>query len=534
MKIIGGILLMVFTLQLYGQNQKPDNPREESGIIKGIVFHDKNGNGIFDSKTDVPLKDVAVSNGRDIVLTKTDGSYHLKVQDPGFVFVIKPKNWGIPVNEFQIPRFYYTYAPKGLEAGMYKGVDPTGEIPGSVDFALYPQNEPGKFNVLVFGDTQPRTLSAVHYFFRDIVEELIGIDSVAFGVTLGDVVSDFLHLFDPMKQSVSALGIPWNYVIGNHDLEHSLRNDKDARGPWYRDFGPTYYSFSYGNAHFIVLDNIRLIEEGKPVYKTGLGKKQMEFLQNELSRLDKNQLIFIMAHIPWEGSTPWYDDSERTALYKMLAEFKNSVSLVAHTHEYYHHFIDKEQGFPGNKPHHMISIAAVCGSWWMGIPDEYGIPHALAPDGTPKGYTMLHVDGNDWKISWKASRRPANFQMSISVPDELNPVPADDLKITAHIYNALPSASVEMKIGEKGNWIPMKRVRQPDPLRTQVYERETNYWSYPDSITYWRRLNSGGSISENIWEAKAPDKPGPGIHVIYVRAADKWWNYEGKRLVHIK
>ena len=534
MKMSVLFILMFFCLQTYGKQNKTDTLLRISNKIKGVVFHDKNENGSFDFGHDIPLSGIAVSNGRDIVLTKTDGRYELEVEDNSIIFLIKPKNWRLQVNEYQIPRFYYIYSPNGVSSGLYEGLAPTGDIPESVDFPLYTQSEPNKFKVLVFGDTQPRTISAVHYFYRDIIEELLGIDSVAFGVTLGDVVSDFLYLFEPMKQSVATLGIPWNYVIGNHDLEHSLRNDKEARGPWYRSFGPTYYSFSYGPAHFIVLDNIRLNEDGNPTYKTGLGDKQMEFLQNELSRLPKDQLIFLMAHIPWEGSTPWYDDSEKLALYKMLSEFKNAVSLVGHAHTYYHRFIDSLQGLSGDKPHHMISFPAVCGSWWMGVPDEFGIPHGMGQGGTPKGYSFLHVDNIDWKLSWKAARRPADFQMSIYVPDEINPINPNELKeVTVNIFNALPSAEVEMKINNDGKWIKMERTKRLDPYRVGVYEREKKYWTFPEDVTYWRKLIAAQD-SETIWEAEVSDLLEPGIHVIHIRARDEWWKYEGKRLVHIK
>jgi hypothetical protein len=538
MKISVFFFLIIFSLQIFGQLPETGELHKVGNKIKGIVFHDRNDNGFFDQDKDIPLKGIAVSNGRDIVLSDTDGRYQLDIEeDPCIIFLIKPKNWRLAINEYQIPYFYYIYSPNGVKSGIYDGLEPTNDLPESIDFPLYPNNEPDKFNVLVFGDTQPRTISAVHYFYRDIIEELVGIDSIAFGVTLGDVVSDFLYLYEPMKQSIATLGIPWRYVVGNHDLEHTLRSDKKARGPWYRSFGPTYYSFSYGAAHFIVLDNIRLTEDGNPTYKTGLGDRQMEFLKNELSRLNKDQLLFIMAHIPWESpDDQWFDDSEKYNLYRMLSEFENSVSLVAHTHEYYHYFIDKEQGFPGQNPHHMISVAAVCGSWWMGVPDEYGIPHALGMDGTPKGYTMLHIYGNDWKMSWKAARRPSDFQMSIYVPDEIRPVKPDELKkVTVNIYNALPSAEVEMKINDNGKWIKMDRIKKPDPFRINVYTREKNYWVFPDSIKYWRRLfNSSRCNSEHIWEAEITDQLDPGIYVIYVRAEDEWWKYKGKRLVHIK
>ena len=57
--------------------------------IKGYVYQDDNRNGVFD-KTEKGIPGVAVSNGREVVLTDRKGRYQLPVTGPCELFVIKP------------------------------------------------------------------------------------------------------------------------------------------------------------------------------------------------------------------------------------------------------------------------------------------------------------------------------------------------------------------------------------------------------------------------------------------------------------
>lgn len=496
--------------------------------VKGIVYHDRNSDGIYDHQKDKPLKDVAVSNGREVVKTDKAGRYELPLRENSVFFVVKPRNWMVPVDENKVPRFYYLYSPGGTSGSNFKGLPPTGSLPESVDFPLYPAKEPDKFDVLVLGDTQPRDDREIYYMSYDVMPELAGINA-SFGVTLGDIVFDDLNLYDHLIGSLSTVGIPMRYVAGNHDNDYSGNDLTSARGAWYRTFGPAYYSFTHGPVHFIILDNIRwIVEETRRYYRTGLGEDQMEFLRNEIKRLGKDQLLVLLPHIPYEKSTEWESAEEKIAFYELIASHPNTITLAAHTHRHYHQFIGSEEGFPGAGPHHMVSVGTVCGAWWAGAPDEYGIPHALMSDGTPNCYTILHIEGNNWKMSWKAPRRPADFQMHINAPDAISSDTVEMIQVTANIFNALPSAEVMMKIGDEGEWIKMERSLQNDPSRMVVTAREKQLGEVP-----WRTLGNPAP-SEHIWSAGYKLNIAPGVHIIHVKATDQWWNYEGKRLLHIK
>lgn len=528
MRIRSILLTASFSLLLIVMQCGPGLYAQAGLKVKGIVYHDRNGDGIFERQKDKPLKGVAVSNGREVAVTDKSGMYELPLRDNCVIFVIKPRNWMVPVDENHLPRFYYIHSTEGLSGTNFTGLSPTGPLPASVDFPLYPSREPDKMDVLVLGDTQPRDDKEIYYMAYDVLPELIGLNA-SFGVTLGDIVFDDLNLYDHLIGTLSAIGIPMRYVAGNHDNDYTGNDLASARGTWLRTFGPAYYSFTHGPAHFIILDDIRwIVEPTRRYYRTGLGEDQMEFLRNEIRRINKDQLLVLLSHIPYEKSTEWESPEEKKAFYELIASHPNTISLAAHTHRHYHQLIGEAEGFPGDKPHHLVSVGTVCGSWWAGAPDEYGIPHAMMSDGTPNCYTILHLDGNKWKMSWKAPRRPADFQMHIHAPDVISSGTDETIQVTVNVFNALPSASVLMKIGDDGEWIKMENTLQGDPFRMEVMAREKQIVEIP-----WRALGNPAP-SEHIWATEQKVNLSPGVYTIHIRAADEWWEYEGKRLLRVK
>ena len=125
----------------------PSQPLEEA---TGVVFHDVNSNGVFDTG-DFPVPFVRVSNGCEIVTTDANGRYRLPLEVNGVVFVIKPHGFRTPVNALQLPRFSYLHKPTGSPPQQFPGVAPTGPLPDSIDFPLYPQAEPNQFRAILFG-----------------------------------------------------------------------------------------------------------------------------------------------------------------------------------------------------------------------------------------------------------------------------------------------------------------------------------------------------------------------------------------------
>jgi len=495
--------------------------------VSGTVFYDLNENRVLDSG-EAGISEVLVSNGSEITETDQQGNYTIEVEENSVLFVIKPNGWQNPSNQNNIPQFFAINSREGAGGDVYEGLEGEEELSSPVNFPLYPKEESDQFRVLIFGDTQPRTIEEVNYIAHDSVEEVIGTEA-AFGATLGDLVFDDLNLFEPLNQVIGQIGVPWRHVMGNHDIDFSADDNWNARGTYLRTYGPSWYAFTVGSTHFITIDNIRWItEEDERYYRTGLGQKQMNFVRNFLQQVPEDELVVFMAHIPWVDSTPWADESEKEELFTLMADHGNTISFVAHTHRHYHRFIGQDDGWTGQGEHHMVSMATVCGSWWTGAHDEYGIPHSMMRDGTPTGYGFLEIDGADWKFSFKAARRPADFQMHISAPSEVTASASDTTEVYANIFNALPDASVEMKIGEGGEWQEMNFAEEPDPVYAAMKLKEDRM-----RVVEWRRTGQVNENARHLWKKGLPTGLEPGTYTIFIRANDKWHSYEDRRIIRI-
>ena len=86
---------------------------------------------------EIGIPDVYVSNGVEIVKTDKDGKYKIPVSDDAIIFVIKPRNWMTPINDLNLPQFYYIHKPNGSPSNFtFKGVDATGPLPKNINFPL--------------------------------------------------------------------------------------------------------------------------------------------------------------------------------------------------------------------------------------------------------------------------------------------------------------------------------------------------------------------------------------------------------------
>jgi len=492
---------------------------------KGRVFHDANGNRQFDAD-EKTLADIRVSNGEQITRTDAEGKYELPVGDDTILFVIKPRGWRTPLTKQKIPQFYYIHKPAGSPEQKFAGVQPTGPLPDSVDFPLYPQEEPKTFEAILFGDPQPRDQKELDYLAHDVVEELIG-SKAAFGVTLGDILFDDLALFDNYKQLIGLIGIPWYNVIGNHDINLDADHDHHSDETFESHFGPAYYSFDHGPTHFIVLDDVEWIVEKqkdgkvKRHYRGGLGKRQMEFVRNDLAMIPEDQLVVLLMHIPLVNV------ADRQDLYRMIEKRPFCMSISGHTHFQEHRFITKADGWQGPKPHHHVINVTACGSWWTGAPDNRGIPHATMSDGAPNGYSIISFDGQKYSLRFKAAGRPASYQMRIQSPEVVAVDKLSESSVIVNVFGGSEYSKTRMRVGEGSEWIAMKRTVRTDPAYVKLRQIEEAIPNHP-----WRAMSGPGKTG-HIWEAPLPALS-PGTHLIHVHTVDMFGQeYSSERSIRV-
>lgn len=403
---------------------------------------------------------------------------------------------------------------------FYKGVEPTGELPKSIDFGLIRYNEPEVYSSFIFGDSQVYSEQEVEYFIKGIVNEAKERSGLSFGITLGDLVGDNLNLHLLYKEAIKQMGLPWYNVIGNHDMNYDAKEDIFSDETFESNFGPANYSFNYGKVHYIVLDDILYPNPvtGKG-YLGGLREDQLKFVENDLKFVQPDQLIIISMHIPLfdRQDKDAFRETDRQQLYSLLNSYPNVLVLSAHTHIQSHNFIGKEDGLDREKPIHEYNVGTSCGDWYSGVLNAKGLPTSTMRDGTPpQGYAIINIKGDKYTLDYKVAGQPDDYQISIYNPPKV--VPYKGRWITSGIYANFFMGSdndnVEYRVDD-GTWTKMTKIDDYDP----AYYRYMQDWDYLDEVKPVRRP-SNAQICRHLWRASIPSNLPIGEHRIEVRATD--------------
>ncbi|MBE6175098.1 MAG: hypothetical protein E7147_06110 [Rikenellaceae bacterium] len=363
-----------------------------------------------------PLKDVVVSDGFISTKTNSSGFYALnsELTDVKFVMVSIPSGYTAPVDSNGLPIFYQRLSSLKQTNGSYTANFTLNKISGNAD----------RFTLLVGADPQPRASSAGYDrnayhsldccedLYRDMKEKAATItDRNVYGLMLGDIVHENMDLYDNYIAGLSTLGFPMFNVIGNHDNDPDSTTDVEGRHVFEEKLGPTYYSFNIGKLHFVVLDNlIMFLNDGELTgYEQGLTDEIWQWLQSDLHYVDESTTLMIAAHSPMTklrtgGSRT--DAAKHFADYATLfAKYKAAHIWTGHTHNTYNYNYPVGSALHGIEEH---TVARSTGELWT---NEY-----LA-DGTPRGYVVVEVDGDD--ISWKF--KPTIYQTGSFTPAQYTP-----------------------------------------------------------------------------------------------------------------
>jgi hypothetical protein len=452
-----------------------------------------------------------------------------------------------------LPRFYYIHQPAGSPQTLnlrYRGIDPTGQLPESVDFALTKTNEPRKFDVIVFADPQPESELEVGFIRDDVVNSLIG-NAAAFGMTVGDIMYDDLSLYPRLNRIIGQIGLPWYNIGGNHDLNYEAPSARYSRETFKRVYGPPYYAFEYGGALFLMLDNVNYLgfdaanPGGQGKYEGRFGQRQLDFIANVLNEYPADKLVVACMHIPLQTyldqADPELNTVDRSDFLKLLGGRLHTVSLSGHTHTTEHHHFGVESGFSGPSPHHHHVLTTVSGSWWSGPYDHRGIAVADSRDGSPNGFHILSIDGQNYSTRFQPAKEPNSRQMRIVLDSEFHrdrrelyneyrmgellssPLPQERAFATNLIVNFFdggPNTLVEYRIARREP-IKMDRVVRLDPFVEEEFTRnEATKKPWVKALP-----------SSHIWTARLPADLQPGTHCVAVRVIDEYGREHRDNLV---
>ncbi|HEY6257740.1 MAG TPA: calcineurin-like phosphoesterase family protein [Xanthobacteraceae bacterium] len=516
----------------------------------GVVFEDRSGRAAR-QPGDPGIPGVLVSNGREVVRTDSEGRYSLPLDDATVIFVIKPTGYAVPLERgTMLPRFYYIHQPEGTPAHLglrYRGIEPSGALPSSIDFALRKADEPARFDVLLFTDTHAGSQAEIDFIRDDVVNPLIG-TKAAFGMTTGDIMSDDLSLYARYNRIIAQLGVPWHNIIGNHDLNLDSLDGKYSRETFKQTFGPSYYAFEYGGVLFLILDNVDYFgarpRDGSDDcrYHGRFGKRQLAFVANVLDETPADRLVVAGMHIPLrtylDPADPASNTADCSAFIKLLGD-RPAISFAGHTHTTEHHYLSAEDGDPGWAPHHHHVMTAVSGSWWSGPYDHRGVAVADSHDGTPNGFHVLSVDGNRCTTRYRPAKEPNARQVRIVLDSEFHraakdgnlrmsqlagsPIAQDIAGATdlmVNVFDGGPRTSVEYQVGARAP-VRMEAQRRQDPFVKEVFARNQA------TKKSWVKAE----LCSHLWVARLPADLEAGTHCIRVRVTDEYGRVHHDHLV---
>jgi hypothetical protein len=357
--------------------------RKDARKLKGRVH--SGGNGIAN---------VAVTDGFSVVFTDRSGRYQLNAHsDAEFVYYTHPAGYEF-IHTNGIPNFYAALSEKEEQLN---------------DFELKKLSvDDGRHQFVVWADTQMISKSDAEQLKATAAPDLkklvegYGNNALFHGIGCGDLVWDKFELFPDYREAVQMSGVTFFNVLGNHDMDLDARTDEYSGKTFKQQFGPTYYSFNRGQIHYVVLDDVFFIGTSKK-YIGYLTENQLRWLEQDLATVKPGTTVVVSLHIPTFTGAPKRNKAEETfggtvanrkQLYKLLAPYKVHL-MSGHTHF-------NENWEEGNLMEH--NHGTVCGAWWTG---------PICTDGTPMGYGVYEVEGNDIKWYYKATGLPKEHQLKL-------------------------------------------------------------------------------------------------------------------------
>ena len=348
--------------------------------VKGHVCCGKHG-----------LKDVVVTDGIHLTRTDAKGEYRLQIgSESDFVYISTPSG----------------YLPERNQSRLifYQKLDrqETKEYNFSLVKNCY---DDSRHTVVVHADPQLYKMDnfKVYQAILDDCKELAKKqDRDVFGIDCGDLVGDKPELYEPYIEAVDGLGIPFYRVMGNHDMTLYGRSHETSYAKFEELFGPSYYSFNRGKAHYVVLNDVFYLSRDY-FYAGYITERQLAWLEKDLASVEPESLVFVALHIPSRlevGPVSFEYTNENVAgrvsnaafLYDILKPYRAHI-LSGHTH------YNRNLEHSDNLYEHIT--AAVCGTWWQG---------GVCLDGTPQGYGVYEVDGDDVSWYYKSAGFPEKFQ----------------------------------------------------------------------------------------------------------------------------
>ncbi len=433
------------------------------------------------------LKGVWVSDGENFAQTDKRGNYRIESDtERDFLFVCLPAGYEAPIVE-----------------GVVRHFKPIAQIEAKkCDFELVRRPYDDERHTLI-ATADPQIWAQKEFALlgrgaEDIrqVVRAAG-ERVCHGICLGDIVFNDHSFYGEYNRTMELAEIPFRNIMGNHDMSLYIRSHEGSTHHYGEVYGPAWYSFDVGKVHYVVLNNNFYI--GRDWYYIAyLEERQLRWLAEDLSHQTPGRTVVVSMHIP-STCTPEdraafiYARSEAAlvnykALYELLAPF-NAHILSGHTHTAFN--TEVHEGLYDHV------IPALSGAWWQG---------ELCTDGTPAGYTVFEVEGD--QISWyyKSVGKPADHQMRLYTEAD---APEFEGYAVANIWNSDPKWQVEFYFDGVKAAGEAERFEAIDPAARKLYasnEGLDHKWIGPTPADHFYRMAMPEGVSRI--EVRATDRFG--------------------------
>lgn len=436
------------------------------------------------------LKDVVVSDGVLVTKTDKDGIYRLNSTKPhGYVFMSVPSGYEPLTTKNILPTFHVTLTEMA-------------DIPERADFSLLEAGSQDTYTVMMLGDIHlaRRTNDREQFsaFVEDVNAKAREIGGKVYGVSLGDMTWDLYwqvnnYGYTEYLEDAKNISFPIYHTIGNHDHSMYEIGDVNTVKEYKRVIAPTYYSFNIGAVHYVVLDDVECTnstpdkdDKGNACYKrtynANLVQQQLDWLEKDLAEVPASTPLVVTMHIPLykaDGKYRMDNASHASKLESILSKYSQVQLYTAHTHTIYN--VDN------SADNHIFehNAGAICATWWWSAYETPGVH--IGQDGSPGGYTVLSVSGDQIKWQYKGTGSASDVQFrtydrnQIQITGEKY-VPNGNKsdftpgfwstanssnEVYINIWNWDPSWSISVK--ENGQSLSWTKVSAYDPLHLIAY-----------------------------------------------------------------
>ncbi len=454
--------------------------------VSGTVFDDRDGDGVRD-QNEHGVEGVLVSDGVSIVQTGGTGGYELEV-DPerritDLVFITQPSGYTVPNDEFMTPRFWADLGQLGADDERV------------ADFALtrVPGSEDDEFSFANIAD--PHVNPQLPEQIREINATK---DELDFIQVSGDLTNSATNAeFEAYLAATAESELPVWPAVGNHEYQSTAGTTYAARIDNYRKYvGPEWYSFDYGNRHFVVIENNGQASQADQF------EQQLQWFRRDLELNAQDKRVVVITHQPMNltfGGNRAYD-----VYGDLLEQYGAELVLVGHAHS---NDAEENSEFIPTAKHVQTNSSS------------------YTVDQTPRGFRYVHMKGDTFENPFRVYGMDHTLVLT-------NPVPGasiaagglDEIQVNAY-HSSDEVDRVVYQLDGRGPWYRMTRSgemswfskwRGPRPsagqhsIEIQAHGPGGQLWSKEETFTV-----AGGEAvvpaATNDWPQHQGDERHSGI-----------------------